>query len=342
MLSYLKRAREHKEFLLKETREFERGKRHLANMMGMESSELTQHDIDEAVKYLFPSGLFEKKARPLMKHPDIIYAAQKDAQFAADGRPYHYLFYTLKPVYHDSLNRIANSIRELNKHEDEQLAKGVIIPPGESKYSMAGKRWLDLEEMKRKFIEPINQVDYDFIVRSLESLCDHPYSNLSASHLDEYSVDLPGQSLNLDLPEIQRDEATGQIFTELIERRREHVLKVKVVLNGSGIINIEGRDILFFDPPYLRSNILSPLQISGMIDKVDIHASFVRIPIHLGQGAISGAIRYAVARSIAAYTDKATQERLRLAGLLTRDNRLAERKKVNQQGARRKYTWKKR
>lgn len=342
MVSYLKRAREQKEFLLKETREFERGKRHLANMMGIESDEMTQDDINKAVKYLFPSGLFDKKAQPQMQHPDLIHKAQKDAQFDEEGRPYHYLFYTRKPNYHEALSDIRRKSIELNKYEDSQLVKGIVTPPEGSKYVLSGRDWLTREQMCDKFLESIRDDDRDYLIRSLTALINHPYSSRASQFIEDFTIQLTGQSINLDLPEIIKDENTGEIYTDIHDHKLDHWLRVKTVLNGSGKIDIDGHDILFFSAPYMRRSLFLPLQLSGMIDKVDIIANVIRKPRVEGQGAIVGCIRYCLSRSLAAFVDPEMRERLRLAGLLTRDNRSRERKKFGQEGARRKYTWKKR
>lgn len=342
MMSYLRRAREHKEFLLRETKEFERGKRHLANMMGIDSQEMTQADIDKAIDYLFPSGLFDKKARPMMKHPDLLYKTQKDAQFDVEGRPHHHLFYTVKPNYYQALSELAAKLRDLNKHEDEQLAKGVIKPPDDAKYHFSGRDWIDVRQLSSKFLESLAESEHEYFIKSIQYLVDHPYSLRAKSFIEQYSVALEGSSMNLELPEIIRDEETGQIYTDMVTRRREHCVQVKTILNGSGQINIEGKDILFFSAPYQRRAVYFPLQISGMQDKVDIIAKVVRQPQVQGPGTVAIAIRFAVSRSIAAFVDEETRERMRLAGLLTEDTRIKERKKFGQEGARRKYTWKKR
>jgi small subunit ribosomal protein S9 len=79
--------------------EFEIGKRHLAKMMGENSDTFTQADIDvcvtffffknliiyyffnfilkKSIEYLLPSGLFEKKARPFLRHPNDYYPKSK-------------------------------------------------------------------------------------------------------------------------------------------------------------------------------------------------------------------------------------------------------------------------
>lgn len=342
MMSYLKRARDQKEFLLKETKEFERGKRHLANMMGIESDEMTQDDVDKAIRYLFPSGLFDKKARPHMKHPSLIYRAQKEAQFDEEGRPHHYLFYTRRPNYFEALSDIRRKSIELNKYEDSQLEKGIVTPPEDSRYILSGRDWLPREKMCDKFLESIGDEQREYLIKSLTALIRHPYSARVSEFIDNFTYQLTGQSINLELPEILKDEQTGELYTDLTDRRLSHWVRVKTVLNGSGKFDVDGHDILFFTAPYVRRAIFHPIQLSGMVDKVDIYANVVRKPLTEGQTAIAGVIRLLVSKSIAAFVDEETRERLRLAGLLTTDVRSRERKKFGQEGARRKYTWKKR
>ena len=72
MKFYLKKKRENDLFIAKERSEFELGKKHLANMMGMTYETMTQDDVDRAVGYLFPSGLTFKDARPHLKPPEEV------------------------------------------------------------------------------------------------------------------------------------------------------------------------------------------------------------------------------------------------------------------------------
>jgi small subunit ribosomal protein S9 len=59
------------------TEEYEIGKRHLARMMGENPDNFTQAEVDKAIEYLLPSGLFAKKARPFLKHPEDYYPKSK-------------------------------------------------------------------------------------------------------------------------------------------------------------------------------------------------------------------------------------------------------------------------
>jgi small subunit ribosomal protein S9 len=72
-----------------------------------------------------------------------------------------------------------------------------------------------------------------------------------------------------------------------------------------------------------------------MLGNVDIYAE-----VQLGGPSCqAGAIRLAVSRALQSFVEEEMQEKMRLAGLLTHDPRVRERKKYGQWGARRKYTW---
>ncbi|EEZ99923.1 28S ribosomal protein S9, mitochondrial-like Protein [Tribolium castaneum] len=75
-----------------------------------------------------------------------------------------------------------------------------------------------------------------------------------------------------------------------------------------------------------------------MLNKVDIEAEVEGG----GPSSQAGAIRWGIAWGLRSFVDQDMIEKMRLAGLLTRDYRTKERKKPGQQGARRKFTWKKR
>ena len=75
-----------------------------------------------------------------------------------------------------------------------------------------------------------------------------------------------------------------------------------------------------------------------MLGKVDVEANVEGG----GTSGQAGAIRWGIAMGLRCFVDAETVEKMRLAGLLQRDYRKRERKKPGQEGARRKYTWKRR
>ena len=53
--------------LEEERTKYENGKKFLARLMGQDPSSFNQDDVDEAIRYLFPSGLQSTKAHPKLK-----------------------------------------------------------------------------------------------------------------------------------------------------------------------------------------------------------------------------------------------------------------------------------
>ena len=81
-----------------------------------------------------------------------------------------------------------------------------------------------------------------------------------------------------------------------------------------------------------------PLLMSGTLGKVDIEATVEGV----GISAQAGAIRHGISLALRAFLSPEKIEQLRLAGLITKDRRVCERKKYGQWAARRKFTWLKR
>lgn len=103
--TYLKNAHDYARMMERERAQFELGKRHLANIMGWDAAkDVTQRDIDQAIAYLFPSGLTDKKALPVMKPPEEILPKFNKLEFDEEGRPLDPLFFTLKPRFYGLLS----------------------------------------------------------------------------------------------------------------------------------------------------------------------------------------------------------------------------------------------
>jgi small subunit ribosomal protein S9 len=107
---------------------------------------------------------------------------------------------------------------------------------------------------------------------------------------------------------------------------------------GSGQITINDRPIdQFFGRETARMIVRQPLEISNLVDKFDVFCT-------VEGGGISGqagAIRLGVSRALVEYND-ALKPELRKNGLMTRDAREVERKKVGLHGARRATQFSKR
>ncbi|KAF2362953.1 Ribosomal protein S9 [Trinorchestia longiramus] len=334
--SYLERVQAQRKFLSEKVTEFELGRRHLANIMGLDPATVTQQEINEAIEYLFPSTLTEPKARPHMLPPEEVFTQQKGAQFDITGRPYHSLFYTIRPKYYQTMHDLAGHMIRLNKHEDKVLRTGASVEIVD-RFVLEGSRWMTKEELEGKLLEKLHDWMFEKLILSLERLCQHRYAFLAKDFIMQFREPIHLVHEAIVIPEIQTDE-NGRRFAIAQGTRKTSKALVKVLEGGTGLININGSSLLYFKYLQEREQVLLPLQVCELLDKVDVFCT-VEIGGTTGQAC---AIRYALSQALSAFVDPLTREKMRLVGLLTQDVRRHERKKPGQKGARAKYTWRKR
>ena len=107
---------------------------------------------------------------------------------------------------------------------------------------------------------------------------------------------------------------------------------------GNGTITINGRTLEnFFGRETARMVVRQPLELTENLDKMDVNVT-VTGGGNTGQ---AGAIRHGIARALVEH-DESTRPTLRQAGLLTRDARMIERKKVGLHKARKRPQFSKR
>ncbi|KAJ4924041.1 hypothetical protein JOQ06_000283 [Pogonophryne albipinna] len=325
------------EFIQKQVEEYNNGKRHLANMMGEDPEDFTQEDVDRSIAYLFPSGLFEKKARPLMKHPEEIFPRQKAVQWGEDGRPFHFLFYTGKQAYYSLMHDIYGKILEIEKHQDRLRQKGLFSKEGKP-IGLGTSRWLTKDELDILLGEGMRTEDYDRFLQLMERLLSLPYCGTEKSFVLSYRRELDAQSSKQTVPTIERDER-GVAYSTSEGRRKTSTSSVVLRDSGSGRIVINGRDYVHYFPVQQdREQLMFPLQFLDVLGRFDLECSVSGG----GRSSQAGALRLAVSRALLGFLSEGQVETMRQAGLLTPDPRVKERKKPGQEGARRKFTWKKR
>ena len=120
-------------------------------------------------------------------------------------------------------------------------------------------------------------------------------------------------------------------------RRKSSVARV-VLTPGDGKISVNKRGFTDYVPRETdRISIMQPLKLTNLENKFDI---FVRVS---GGGSTgqAGAFKMGLSRAILA-CDSNTKPVLKKSNCLTRDDRMKERKKPGQKGARRKFQWVKR
>uniref|UniRef100_A0A665STD5 Small ribosomal subunit protein uS9m n=1 Tax=Echeneis naucrates TaxID=173247 RepID=A0A665STD5_ECHNA len=323
------------DYIQKQVEEFNIGKRHLANMMGEDPETFTQEDVDRSISYLFPSSLFEKKALPLMK--SIICPVYAAVQWGADGRPFHFLFYTGKQAYYSLMHELYNKILNLEKHQDRLRAKG-LFSQDVKQISLGTSRWLTKEEVEELLVETMSTHDYNRFIQLMERLLSMPYCAVEEEFVLGYRRQLEAQSRKQVVPSLERDEG-GVAFSTAEGRRKTSNSTVILRDCGSGRIAINGRDYHQYFPVLQdREQLMFPLQFTGMLGRFDLECTVSGG----GRSSQAGALRLAISRALLSFLSEGDMEMMRQAGLLTPDPRVRERKKPGQEGARKKFTWKKR
>jgi small subunit ribosomal protein S9 len=120
-------------------------------------------------------------------------------------------------------------------------------------------------------------------------------------------------------------------------RRKTAVARV-FLREGNGKITVNGKTPEEYYPTELMAqNIKRPLEVTDSLSRFDLLITVS------GGGAAgqSDACKHGIARALAAY-EESNRPALRANGFLTRDDRMVERKKYGQRGARRRFQFSKR
>nr|KAF6429912.1 mitochondrial ribosomal protein S9 [Molossus molossus] len=290
-----------------------------------------------AIAYLFPSGLFEKRARPIMKHPEQIFPKQKATQWGEDGRPFHFLFYTGKQSYYSLMHDAYGKLLDVQKQKNQLQAEGLFSEKAKTK-DLIGSRWLIKEELEEMLVEKLSDQDYAQFVRLLERLLTLQCGAAEEEFVQRFRRSVTVQSKKQLIEPLQYDEK-GMAFSTSEGKRKSAKAEAVVYEHGSGRIEVNGTDyLLYFPVTQDREQLMFPFHFLDRLGQHDVTCTVSGG----GRSAQAGAIRLAVARALCSFVTEEEVEWMRQAGLLTTDPRVRERKKPGQEGARRKFTWKKR
>ncbi|KRZ17804.1 putative myosin regulatory light chain, partial [Trichinella zimbabwensis] len=301
MAAYLKNASDRKKKMDIEIEKYELGKRHLANMMGFDADAITKEDIDNAIRYLFPSGLFSLKSRPIMKHPDELFPRIKSAEFDTDGRPFHFLFYTLNASFYQIIDT-------------------------------TGTEWISREQLQTMLSENVSEVQYERFLSAMNHLTDQSYSLREKDFIMKFRCRMCDEAttlLTVSTPEILYDECNRK-YAVAVGKRRKHSATVKLYANGTGKFSVDNLELCDFFSQESRAVMLTPFLTAECLGMYDVIAETTGG----GESTKAGAVRQGIALALCAFVSEETKMKLRLNGLLTWDRRRHERKKVAQPGAR--------
>ena len=130
--------------------------------------------------------------------------------------------------------------------------------------------------------------------------------------------------------------ATEEIF-RATGRRKTSIASVRLI-KGDGTIKVNDRDFEeYFPRETLRSAVIRPLVLT------EKKADFSVISLVNGGGVASqaGALAHGISRALLKFNGE-LRGTLKKEGLLTRDDRMKERKKYGQKGARKRFQFSKR
>ncbi|KAJ8027530.1 28S ribosomal protein S9, mitochondrial [Holothuria leucospilota] len=306
-------------------------------MMGEDAENFSQEDIDRSISYLLPSGLFEKKARPMLRPPKDYYPPQKAAQFDNDGRPFSFLFYTGKPNYYNLMHEAADWLNKVIQQEDALIQRGESLD-GIPQVNLARSEWIGKLALEKIVIEKLKDNEYERFINLLERILKQPFAIEAQEFIMKFRQKIEAVLSKEVIEPLQKDE-NGRFYSRGSARRKSSNASVILTDGGSGKITINGEEFLrtFYQLCH-REDILFPLHFANMLDRFDIECTTEGG----GPSGQSGAIRLAISKALRSFVDEEFVEKMRQAGLLTKDPRIKERKKPGQKRARKKFTWKKR
>ena len=341
------------DFINLKVEEYNLSKRRLAQMMGENPETFTADDVKNAIKYLFPSDLFYRSARPSMEHPRKVFPAATKIEADKEGRPYHHLFYMRHPEVSSALSEVYSKILEAQQMHDDNCDK---LPP--PPLNLEDSHWISINAVEKLLscATAIPERLYQDLIAQLERLVEEKYAENFKDYIMKYRVKVTLQRATTDIPEVKVDE-DGRKYSEGRGKRKTAIASAKVFENGSGKITINGKPMgEFFNLIPDRETLVTPFAFLGRLRQYNVEAEvdggFIGTWSVLGghkwkysgtnKSAMAGAIRLAISRALLAYVSEEDAEQMRRAGLLNYDIRTRERKKPGQEGARRKFSWVKR
>ncbi|EFO21172.2 ribosomal protein S9 containing protein [Loa loa] len=339
---YLNDTGKRNKIMAREKAEFELGKRYLANMMGLEPSSITQDDIEKAVEYLFPSGLTNKLALPVMKPPEEILPVLRQIAFDDEGRPKDLLFFTLAPKFYRLLSTVGAKTEALLCHQQKQEV-ATEDDRKTHKMELLGTEWISQQMLCNKMEERITDEMYAHLIISLDYMISLPGAHKEQDFILEYrksvAVGAKDVIFGTKIPPVQLVEGTNRRMAKVEVRLKASFAEVEVQDKGNGEYTVDGYGLDVFRSLQAREIFLAPLIVTDLLGKLDIRGKITDGPG--GASVIPRIIRHGASLCIAALFPEHF-DKLRIAGLLTSDPRKRERYKINQKGARAKWIWKKR
>lgn len=334
-------------------------------MMGRDPATFTDKDVTESLRYLLPSALSAKDARPFLKHPSLIFPKRAESAFSTDGRPLESAFYSGSTGYQNLVYEIfrhqamadgtdvpppqasraesataesstasPEPLKEAGKQEEEDEA-AAGKPPLEEGTGLSNVRplvWVKKDTLSNMLHEELSAAHYEDLIKRLVRLADHPQNSRVKDFLDQYRRPVFVYRTHAKIPQLNSTEEAMALG-----RRKTSTARV-TVKKGRGDVVVNGMPLMEYFPRVEdRHQVLYPFMRLDLLGAYDV-AIKVWGGGTTGQ---AGAIRLAISKAMLAFPGN-HGDKLEADGLLVRDPRMVERKKPGQKKARKKFTWVKR
>ncbi|CAH8577497.1 unnamed protein product [Schistosoma turkestanicum] len=336
---YLKNIEEDEMTFNLEKKEYEIGRKYLAQIMGYDPVHFTPEQVNEAIEYLLPSSLYTKRARPVFKEPHLVFPPQKQLQCDMNGRPLSSYFYTTYQNFYKIMNEAVYKLEELKLRVDQSYfdkttnkssSKGICcVTPSD---------FISKVNLMKMINENISNAQYSQWLVLMKRLSEHPLSYMVEEFIQRFKTQICDATSEIKLPEPSLDSLTNRKCVQAFGQKKNSFAEVTLYMPGAGDFTVNGKRFLEIFPELgNREQVVFPLQQTNTIGKVDIVATVSGE----GSSSLANALRLAIARCLASMlpTDQG-KNRLLVTGLLSQDNRFAERKQPGQRKARKKPIWK--
>ncbi|KAK4474360.1 hypothetical protein MN116_001523 [Schistosoma mekongi] len=322
-----------------EKREYDSGRKYLAQIMGYDPIHFTTEQVNEAIEYLLPSSLYSKRSRPVFKEPHLVFPPQKKLQCDINGRPLNSYFYTAHQNFCKIMNEAVYKLEDMNLQVDHSYINKTTIPSQVNEIRCAtSSDYVSKGDLMKMTNEIISDAQYEQWLVLMKRLTEHPLSYLAEEFLRRFRTQQCDAISDTELPEPFLDLVTNRKYVQAFGQKKNSFAEATLYMPGTGGFKVNGKQLLEMFPELgNREQIVFPLQQTNTIGKVDIVATVS------GQGSscLANALRLAIARCLASILPiDQGRNRLLVTGLLTQDNRLPERKQPGQKKARKKPIWK--
>jgi len=158
----------------------------------------------------------------------------------------------------------------------------------------------------------------------------------AAAEAEAAATGVPPPAIPSDRPKQEpKRDALGRSYAT--GRRKESVARVWLK-PGKGDIQVNGRKVVdYFARPVLRMLITQPFLVADRYNQFDVFCTVTGG----GLSGQAGAVRHGISRALTNY-EPDLRSILKVAGFLTRDSRVVERKKYGRMKARRSFQFSKR